>query len=37
MEVFGSFIVNGFNGGAMGWGVGFRASCSSSLSSRWSC
>jgi ATP synthase subunit 6 len=23
MEVFGSFIVNGFNGGAMGWGVGF--------------
>jgi F-type H+-transporting ATPase subunit a len=22
MEVFGSFIVNGFNGGPMGWGVG---------------
>jgi len=22
MEVFGSFIVNGFNGGAVGWGVG---------------
>jgi F-type H+-transporting ATPase subunit a len=22
MEVFGSFIVSGFNGGAMGWGVG---------------
>ncbi len=22
MEVFGSFIVNGLNGGAMGWGVG---------------
>jgi F-type H+-transporting ATPase subunit a len=21
MEVFGSFIVNGFNGGAIGWGV----------------
>jgi len=23
MEVFGSFIVSGFNGGALGWGVGF--------------
>src|SRR5215213_1415919 len=23
MEVFGSFIVNGLNGGAVGWGVGF--------------
>ena len=23
MEVFGSFIVNGFNGGPLGWGVGF--------------
>ena len=23
MEVFGSFIVSGFNGGPMGWGVGF--------------
>jgi F-type H+-transporting ATPase subunit a len=22
MEVFGSFIVNGLNGGALGWGVG---------------
>ena len=22
MEVFGSFIVSGFNGGPMGWGVG---------------
>jgi F-type H+-transporting ATPase subunit a len=22
MEVFGSFIVNGFNGGVLGWGVG---------------
>ena len=22
MEVFGSFIVSGLNGGAMGWGVG---------------
>ena len=22
MEVFGSFIVSGFNGGPLGWGVG---------------
>ena len=22
MEVFGSFIVNGFNGGGIGWGIG---------------
>ena len=38
MEVFGSFIVSGFNGGPMGMGRRRRsASCSSSASARSSC
>ena len=37
MEVFGSFIVSGFNGGAVGWASASSASCSSSASPRSSC
>ena len=37
MEVFGSFIVSGLNGGAMGWGVGALSFLFIVGVARWSC